>query len=541
MELVYVDPRTLRFNPNNPRRTKASPAADAALDAAIAAADGTVEQPPVATRGEDGALTIVFGERRTRSAIRVGLTSIPVLVREPRPTDALSAVTENTARADLNPVDQWRAIEAMRKAGWTDAGIAKGLAITERAVRAYGHLATVHTPMLDHMARGDMPRDHDLRTIAAATDEEQAAAWKRLKPKKGERASWPTIAHALMKLRLPAAKALFGEAQAAEYGVTWDDDLFAPAGTDGRTTTNVEGFLAAQTASLEANLPERGQLIAIEAGSPVLPKGAWLTGETANCDRVGCYVDPYTGDVVRIGFNLPAPKATGAKAAGAAATRAGVDTGAAVRPERPYLTQNGVAAVGNIRTAALHAALTQDAIADDTLIALLVLAFAASNVSVHSARPGRFDALGTVERLLEGGCLTADGALIRQAARDALGYVLSCRVGHSDSGAVGLAAGCILAADRHLPTMATAEFLAHMTKPAVEAVARQAGVPVMGTGKLTREAMVQRFAAGGERWIYAGARFDAARAGDRTAPADDGAGGDAPEMPAEDSQDRIAA
>ena len=60
---------------------------------------------------------------------------------------------------------------------------------------------------------------------------------------------------------MPFSAAKFDEALAAAYGVTWDDDLFAPPGEDGRTTTNVEGFLGAQGEWLQANLPQNDTLL----------------------------------------------------------------------------------------------------------------------------------------------------------------------------------------------------------------------------------------------------------------------------------------
>ena len=49
MELRTVNPRTLKFNPNNPRRTKAMPEQDAQLTANILA-QGLI-QPPHRPRG----------------------------------------------------------------------------------------------------------------------------------------------------------------------------------------------------------------------------------------------------------------------------------------------------------------------------------------------------------------------------------------------------------------------------------------------------------------------------------------------------------
>ena len=47
-------------------------------------------------------------------------------------------------------------------------------------------LANVLPSMLDQMAKGDMPDERQLRTIAAASIAEQKEVWKAHKPKKNE-------------------------------------------------------------------------------------------------------------------------------------------------------------------------------------------------------------------------------------------------------------------------------------------------------------------------------------------------------------------
>jgi len=51
---------------------------------------------------------------------------------------------------------------------------------------------------------------------------------------------------------------------------------------------------------------------------------------------------------------------------------------------RPDVTLRGIEMIGDLRTDALHEALGRAPIEDDTLLALLVLAFAVQNVSIAS-------------------------------------------------------------------------------------------------------------------------------------------------------------
>lgn len=253
MELRTVDPRNLKINPNNPRRMGAGEHPDEQMVANIKAIG--ILQPPV-VREDGDELEIVAGHRRVAASIAAGFPDILVLVRGADDGgDALRAMSENVVRAQMGPVDQWRAIEALVSAEWTEDAIATALALPVRTLRKLRLLASILPAMLDQIALGDMPNEHSLRTISAASPEEQAAIWKKKKPKKGQAASWHEIVSALSKRTLPASVAKFGADLAEAYGIQWTDDLFAPAGEDTRTTSQVQEFLAAQNEWLANNLP----------------------------------------------------------------------------------------------------------------------------------------------------------------------------------------------------------------------------------------------------------------------------------------------
>ena len=202
--------------------------------------------------------------------------------------DALRAVSENVVRANLGPVDQWRAIESLSSDHWTDDAIGAALALPVRTIKKLRLLAHIHPAMLDQIAKGDMPKEEQLRTIAAASAEEQASVWKQHKPRKGEpNVYWHEIARALQKRQLYAKDAKFGPDEERAFGIVWEEDLFAPAGEDTRFTTNIEGFLAAQAAWLDSNLPKNGLVLpADDYGNPKLPPKAERTwGQKKKGDR----------------------------------------------------------------------------------------------------------------------------------------------------------------------------------------------------------------------------------------------------------------
>ena len=492
-ELRSVDPASLLSNPNNPRRVPPPKAMDDQLVASILAV-GIIQPPRVVETG--AGLMIVAGDRRRKAATAAGLSAIDVLVCDAdEAADAMRAVSENLIRASMNGVDIWRAIQALEAQSWNEQSIADALALPLRTVRKLKLLAHLHPPMLEVMAGGSMPSEDQLRAIAAATREEQGQVWKKHKPRKGQDFHWSEVARALGKRRIPFAAAKFDEDLARAYGVTWHDDLFAPAGEDSRYTTDVEGFFGAQQEWMANNLPTGGTLLPTgEYGQPELPKRAERTyGKPQKGDLTGYYLDPHSGEVKGVGYRMPEPRQPVKGSKGGEEPGTGGQDDMAAKP-RPEITQKGHAMIGALRTDALREALMEGEIDDRSLIGLLVMAFAATNVGVQGSGYPEGDSRATIVReIVEGGVLSSDDATIRTAARRMLAAVLSCQEDRSNSGPVARVAGDTIGASLRLPTMATDEFLSCLSKPGIEAVARAEGVRIHPRGKDTRAAVIDRF------------------------------------------------
>jgi ParB-like chromosome segregation protein Spo0J len=444
-----------------------------------------------------------------KAAIAADMTAIDVLVCDAgEAADAMRAVAENLVRSSMTSVDIWRAIERLETQNWDEQAIADALALPLRTVRRLKLLAHLHPAMLDVMAQGRMPNEEQLRTIAAATREEQAQVWKRHKPKKGQTdIAWHEIARALAKRRMPASAARFGDDLAKAYGIVWEDDLFAPAGEDSRYTTDVEAFFGAQQEWMQNNLPERGTLLPVdEGGRGQLPKKAErIYGKPGKGDLTGHYIDVRSGEVQTIAYRLPEPKKAAKSANGAAGGEEEGD-GNPIARTRAEVTQKGVAMIGDLRTDALHLALADAPIEDDTLLGLLILALGGANVSVDSGSDLRAaDRQAICRSLTEGGVLTADIDMLRQAARRMLTGVLSCRDNRSQSGPFARVAGETIGASLLLPNMATEAFLSCLSRSALEAAAAAESVNIAPRAKDTRARMVKQFAGGA--YVYPGALF----------------------------------
>jgi ParB family chromosome partitioning protein len=73
-----------------------------------------VLQPVLVRPKGDGTFELIAGERRWRASRRVGLQTIPALIRETDDTAALEqALVENVHRADLNPMEEAAAYQQL--------------------------------------------------------------------------------------------------------------------------------------------------------------------------------------------------------------------------------------------------------------------------------------------------------------------------------------------------------------------------------------------------------------------------------------------
>tara|TARA_R110002020_G_scaffold361050_1_gene573699 strand:+ start:7614 stop:9335 length:1722 start_codon:yes stop_codon:yes gene_type:complete len=512
MQIINVDPRALKENPDRMRQSKSSPQADALMLATIKAVG--IVQPPVVAPETDGGNGYIIdaGHRRVRLAIAAGLEEIEILVVDAaNDNGAMRSMVENSVREALNPVDQWRGIERLVALGWTEEAIAVALALPVRQIRKLRLLANVLPAMLEQMALGDMPSEQQLRIIAAAGQADQKEVWKAHKPKKGDTAPWWQIANALTKKRMYARDASFGDDLAQAYGIEWVEDLFAPADEDGRYTTNVEGFLGAQHEWMTNNLPKRGAIVEVNGwGQPELPKkGSQVYGKPSKSDHTALYLDR-DGKVQTVHYRMP--EATASKDGGGNGSAAGSDDGdtITISKARPDVTQKGHDMIGDFRTDALHDALGRAPIEDDMLMALMVLAFAGQNVRVDSGADGTFyggkrfsrHAVGLFD---EHGKLAFDQDTLRVAVRSVLIDVLSCRRGMSNSGMVARIAGEAIGADALLPNMGSEDFLLCLSRQALEASCAEASVQPRQKVRETRAALVEHFAS--EHFVHASARF----------------------------------
>jgi len=147
--------------------------------------------------------------------------------------------------------------------------------------------------------------------------------------------------------------------------------------------------------------------------------------------------------------------------------------------------------IGEMRTEALVKALGRESVTSETLVGLLVLAMAADNVSIRTHQYAPIQSI--VSAIAEGGKLTSDTALIKGTAIKVLQTVLNCRLAYGEgSGLAARIAGDAIGADADLPHMGTEEFLACLSRTALEAEAGRHRVLPRGRVKDTRAALIEQ-------------------------------------------------
>lgn len=121
----------VRPNRYQPRKTF-DEAAIADLAASIK--EHGIIQPLLVTRIPSGGYELIAGERRLRAAMSAGLPMVPVVIRESTPQEMLEiAIIENIQRADLNPIEEALAYQALKdEFQLSDEQIAKRMGRTSR-------------------------------------------------------------------------------------------------------------------------------------------------------------------------------------------------------------------------------------------------------------------------------------------------------------------------------------------------------------------------------------------------------------------------
>lgn len=156
----------IRPNPDQPR-TRFDPASISTLAASIA--DAGMVQPLIVRPLRDGRYELIAGERRWRAAREAGIQTVPAIVRDEAETERLqTALIENMAREDLNPVDEARACAALvENLGLSKEELARRLGRSRSAISNLIRLLDLPDEALELLATAELSEGHGRALLMA--------------------------------------------------------------------------------------------------------------------------------------------------------------------------------------------------------------------------------------------------------------------------------------------------------------------------------------------------------------------------------------
>jgi ParB family chromosome partitioning protein len=157
----------IKPNPDQPR-TRFDAASIASLAASIA--DAGMVQPLIVRPLGDGRYELTAGERRWRAAREAGIQTVPAIVRDEAEAERLqTALIENMAREDLNPVDEARACAALvEELGLSKEELARRLGRSRSAISNLIRLLDLPDEVLELMASGELSEGHGRALLMVA-------------------------------------------------------------------------------------------------------------------------------------------------------------------------------------------------------------------------------------------------------------------------------------------------------------------------------------------------------------------------------------
>ena len=126
---------------------------------------------------------VIAGERRLRSSKMAGLGTIPCLVDQKKDQDALvSALIENLQREDLNPVEEARGLDRLkREFGLTQDEVASSTGKARSTIANSLRILSLPTSVLDLLSEGKIEKGHAKLLASMPSSDAEKMARKIIK------------------------------------------------------------------------------------------------------------------------------------------------------------------------------------------------------------------------------------------------------------------------------------------------------------------------------------------------------------------------
>lgn len=130
-------------------------------------------QPLLVRPIEGGMYQIVAGERRWRACRRLGMSEVPVIIRELDDSETMQiALIENLQRENLNPVEEAKGYsDLMETYGMTQDSVAKTVGKSRSVIANSLRLLRLPASVLEKLRTGDLSVGH-AKMLAGLNDEE---------------------------------------------------------------------------------------------------------------------------------------------------------------------------------------------------------------------------------------------------------------------------------------------------------------------------------------------------------------------------------
>jgi ParB family transcriptional regulator, chromosome partitioning protein len=242
-ELRQLPVDLIRPNPDQPRTRFDS---ETISELAHSIETAGVVQPLIVRPLASGRYELVAGERRWRAAREAGLSEVPAVIRDEGESERLqTALIENMAREDLNPVDEARACATLvDDLGLTKEELARRVGRSRVAVSNLIRLLDLPEPALDLLRSKQLSEGHGRAILQA-----RGADARRRLARGAASGGWSvreTERRAKLASKAAGARPQRGRRSADEAAAITEaeDELEAAIGRDVRVRATKDGLKA---------------------------------------------------------------------------------------------------------------------------------------------------------------------------------------------------------------------------------------------------------------------------------------------------------
>lgn len=157
-EILSVHPDDLRPNRFQPRSVFDT----ASIETLAASIKEQGVLQPILVRKTESGYEIVAGERRWRACKALGLSAVPIVVKEMSDRDTLgAALVENVQREDLNPLEKAKAFaQFMKLFALTQEEVAQRMGMDRSTVANFIRLLDLPAAVQEFVSRGTLSMGH---------------------------------------------------------------------------------------------------------------------------------------------------------------------------------------------------------------------------------------------------------------------------------------------------------------------------------------------------------------------------------------------